>query len=232
MSLSVATEVTYGSWIYTPSRWTEAFDANAAAALTSGFWCAFTAARFVLAFSTVAAEGCFGVARARGVRRSGGWGVLEGLVERERLVAGLFARRDAVGRDLLRGRGAHHDVAGLDSERIALGRRMFPLDGFAQATFELGAATGAGVGPFIAAAAYRRTKDPATIPMTCVAAGIGALGALAVALAANAREKRRDEVAEEDGDEEIAALVRPLLDTREDGDSDHRPGSGGFGNPS
>ena len=28
------------------------------------------------------------------------------------------------------------------------------------------------------------------------------------------------------------AVVRPLLDTREDGDSDHRPGGGGFGNPS
>jgi MFS transporter, FHS family, Na+ dependent glucose transporter 1 len=154
-----------------------------------------------------------------------GWlgGYWRGWWDASGLVAGLSPAATLWVATLAVGAG----TAGMFPNGIALGRRMFPLDGFAQATFELGAATGAGVGPFVAAAAYRRTKDPATIPMTCVAAGVGALAALAVALAANAREKRRREggraaEAEEDEDEDIAALVRPLLDAREEGDSDDR----------
>ena len=226
VSLSVATEVTYGSWIYTLAMDRGAFDANAAAALTSGFWCAFTAARFVLAFldasplkAVLASHALAGATL--------GWlgGYWRGWWDASGLVAGLSPAATLWVATLAVGAG----TAGMFPNGIALGRRMFPLDGFAQATFELGAATGAGVGPFVAAAAYRRTKDPATIPMTCVAAGVGALAALAVALAANAREKRRREgggaaeaEAEAEEDEDIAALVRPLLDAREESDSDPR----------
>lgn len=222
VSLSVATEVTFGSWIYTLAMDRGAFDANAAATLTSGFWCAFTAARFILAFLDASPLTAILASHAlAGATLSWLGGYWRGWWDASGLVAGLSPAATLWVTTLAVGAG----TAGMFPNGIALGRRMFPLDGFAQATFELGAATGAGVGPFVAAAAYRRTKDPATIPMTCVAAGIGALAALAVALAANAREKRRREggaVAEAEEDEEIAALVRPLLDAREEGDSNDR----------
>jgi FHS family Na+ dependent glucose MFS transporter 1 len=75
---------------------------------------------------------------------------------------------------------------------IALGRKMFPLAGTTQALFELGAATGAGAGPFLAAAAYKKSRDSAAVPAACAVAGVGAVAAVAVALRANESRKRRD----------------------------------------
>ena len=50
MCLSVASEVTYGSWIYTLATERAGLSDASAASLTSAFWAAFTATRFALSF--------------------------------------------------------------------------------------------------------------------------------------------------------------------------------------
>jgi fucose permease len=81
-------------------------------------------------------------------------------------------------------------AAGMFPNGIALGRTLFPLDGFAQAAFELGASVGSGLGPYVAARVYEsRLGDSAAIPATCAASGAGAVAALVVALR---RKKKRN----------------------------------------
>ena len=95
---------------------------------------------------------------------------------------------------------------------------MFPLTGLRQALFELGAATGAGVGPFLAARWYAESGEEAwTVPASC--AGFLAAGAVTLgsALVADARARGSSSEATS------AETRRPLLDG-EVGDGD----DGGF----
>ena len=95
------------------------------------------------------------------------------------------ASRFAVGRHAVRRVWRGGDVP----QRTALGRSFFPLDGFAQAAFELGASVGSGLGPYVAARVFGVTGDSAAIPATCAASGAGAVAALVVALRRNAQKR-------------------------------------------
>lgn len=194
MCLSVASEVTYGSWIYTLATERAGFSETSAASLTSAFWTAFTATRFALSF--VGAGPLAAVAFSHAVAFLATaflalqWG---GIV----LADPSGALRDAASRasrvllwvvTLCVGCGA----AGMFPNGIALGRTLFPreFDGFAQAAFELGASVGSGLGPYVAARVYEsRLGDSAAIPATCAASGAGAVAALVVALR---RKKKRN----------------------------------------
>ena len=184
MCLSVASEVTYGSWIYTLATERAGLSDASAASLTSAFWAAFTATRFALSF--VGAGPLPAVAFSHAVAFSATtflalqWGGVEFLNPG----GALRDRASHASRSLLWvvtlcvGCGA----AGMFPNGIALGRSFFPLDGFAQAAFELGASVGSGLGPYVAARVFGVTGDSAAIPATCAASGAGAVAALVVAL--------------------------------------------------
>ena len=184
MCLSVASEVTYGSWIYTLATERAGLSDTSAASLTSAFWAAFTATRFALSF--VGAGPLPAVAFSHAVAFSattflalqwGGVGFLNpGGALRDR--ASHASRSLLWVVTLCVGCGA----AGMFPNGIALGRSFFPLDGFAQAAFELGASVGSGLGPYVAARVFGVTGDSAAIPATCAASGAGAVAALVVAL--------------------------------------------------
>ena len=194
MALSVAVEVTYASWIYTLAMRRGGFDENAAAFVTSAFWAAFTATRFLLSLLdaepltvVLGSHGVAFVATSLLAAHWGGvlpWGLREdpGAYSSPPSVAAIWVAT------LVAGAGS----AGMFPNGIALGRKMFPLAGTTQALFELGAATGAGAGPFLAAAAYKKCRDSAAVPAACAVAGAGAVAAVAVALRANESRKRRD----------------------------------------
>ena len=93
---------------------------------------------------------------------------------------------------------------------------MFALTGLRQALFELGASTGAGVGPFLAARWYAESGEEAwTLAASCggfLAAGAVTLGS---ALVADARARGSSCSSEATS----AEMRRPLLDGEvEDGD--------------
>ena len=187
MCLSVASEVTYGSWIYTLATERTGLSDASAASLTSAFWAAFTATRFALSF--VGAGPLPAVAFSHAVAFSattflalqwGGVGFLSTTTpasHASRFVLWVVT--------LCVGCGA----AGMFPNGIALGRSFFPLDGFAQAAFELGASVGSGLGPYVAARVFGVTGDSAAIPATCAASGAGAVAALVVALRRNAQKR-------------------------------------------
>jgi FHS family Na+ dependent glucose MFS transporter 1 len=191
MCLSVASEVTYGSWIYTLATERTGLSDASAASLTSAFWAAFTATRFALSF--VGAGPLPAVAFSHAVAFSattflalqwGGVGFLDpGGALRDR--ASHASRFVLWVVTLCVGCGA----AGMFPNGIALGRSFFPLDGFAQAAFELGASVGSGLGPYVAARVFGVTGDSAAIPATCAASGAGAVAALVVALRRNAQKR-------------------------------------------
>ena len=187
MCLSVASEVTYGSWIYTLATERTGLSDASAASLTSAFWAAFTATRFALSF--VGAGPLPAVAFSHAVAFSATtflalqWGGVGFLSQTDR--ASHASRFVLWVVTLCVGCGA----AGMFPNGIALGRSFFPLDGFAQAAFELGASVGSGLGPYVAARVFGVTGDSAAIPATCAASGAGAVAALVVALRRNA-EKR------------------------------------------
>lgn len=195
MCLSVASEVTYGSWIYTLATERAGLSDTSAASLTSAFWAAFTATRFALSF--VGAGPLPAVAFSHAVAFSattflalqwGGVGFLNpGGALRDR--ASHASRSLLWVVTLCVGCGA----AGMFPNGIALGRSFFPLDGFAQAAFELGASVGSGLGPYVAARVFGVTGDSAAIPATCAVSGAGAVAALVVALRRNA-EKRGERI--------------------------------------
>jgi fucose permease len=192
MCLSVASEVTYGSWIYTLATERAGFSDKSAASLTSAFWAAFTATRFFLSFARagplVAVAFSHAVAFLATAFLSLQWG---GIVLCDGSRGALHDASSPASRVLLWvvtlcvGCGA----AGMFPNGIALGRTLFPLDGFAQAAFELGASVGSGIGPYVAARVYESLGDSAAIPATCAASGAGAVAALVVAL----RRKKREE---------------------------------------
>jgi FHS family Na+ dependent glucose MFS transporter 1 len=192
MCLSVASEVTYGSWIYTLATERSGFSDKSAASLTSAFWAAFTATRFFLSFvragPLVAVAFSHAVAFLATAFLSLQWG---GIVLCDGSRGALRDAASPASRVLLWvvtlcvGCGA----AGMFPNGIALGRTLFPLDGFAQAAFELGASVGSGIGPYVAARVYESLGDSAAIPATCAASGAGAVAALVVAL----RRKKREE---------------------------------------
>ena len=99
-------------------------------------------------------------------------------------------------------------AAGMFPNGIALGRSFFPLDGFAQAAFELGASVGSGLGPYVAARVFGVTGDSAAIPATCAASGAGAVAALVVALRRNA-EKRGERLRLAEATTAAAAVTDP-----------------------
>ena len=72
--------------------------------------------------------------------------------------------------------------------------------------FELGAATGAGAGPYVAAWAYKKFGDAVAVPLTCAASGEGALAVLGVACAADARRRRRERTKRVASSSEEAAM--------------------------
>ena len=191
MCLSVASEVTYGSWIYTLATERAGLSDTSAASLTSAFWAAFTATRFALSF--VGAGPLPAVAFSHAVAFSataflalqwGGVGFLNpGGALRDR--ASHASRSLLWVVTLCVGCGA----AGMFPNGIALGRSFFPLDGFAQAAFELGASVGSGLGPYVAARVFGVTGDSAAIPATCAVSGAGAVAALVVALRRNAQKR-------------------------------------------
>ena len=192
MCLSVASEVTYGSWIYTLAIERAGFSDASAASLTSAFWATFTATRFALSF--VGAKPLPAVAFSHVVAFAATtflalqWG---GVVLDDSLGGAFRDRTSRASRALLWavtlcvGCG----TAGMFPNGIALGRTLFPLDGFAQAAFELGASVGSGIGPYVAARMYASLGDSAAIPATCAVSGVGAVAALVVALR---RKKQRD----------------------------------------
>ena len=185
MCLSVASEVTYGSWIYTLATERAGFSDKSAASLTSAFWAAFTATRFFLSFARagplVAVAFSHAVAFLATAFLALQWG---GIVLCDGSSGALRDAASPASRVLLWvvtlcvGCGA----AGMFPNGIALGRTLFPLDGFAQAAFELGASVGSGIGPYVAARVYESLGDSAAIPATCAASGAGAVAALVVAL--------------------------------------------------
>ena len=185
MCLSVASEVTYGSWIYTLATERAGFSDKSAASLTSAFWAAFTATRFFLSFCgagpLVAVAFSHAVAFLASSFLALQWG---GIVLCDGSHGALRDAASPASRALLWvvtlcvGCGA----AGMFPNGIALGRTLFPLDGFAQAAFELGASVGSGIGPYVAARVYESLGDSAAIPATCAASGAGAVAALVVAL--------------------------------------------------
>ena len=220
MALNVAGEVTFGSWIFTVARAREGLSVSTAAALTSTFWACFTATRFALglvrdlrpltalAWSHVAALSALATLATywSGPGSASGWALwtLTGIV----------------------GAG----TAGLFPNGIAQGSRMFPLTGLRQALFELGAATGAGVGPFLAARWYAESGEEAwTVAASCagfLAAGAVTLGSALVADGARARTSARRVASGNEGmssEATAAEMRRPLLDG-EVGDGD----DGGF----
>ena len=169
MCLSVASEVTYGSWIYTLATERAGFSDASAASLTSAFWAAFTATRFARSF--VGAGPLPAVACSHAVAFSATtflalqWGGVGFLSQTDR--ASHASRFVLWVVTLCVGCGA----AGMFPNGIALGRSFFPLDGFAQAAFELGASVGSGLGPYVAARVFGVTGDSAAIPATCAASG-------------------------------------------------------------
>ena len=187
MCLSVASEVTYGSWIYTLATERTGLSDASAASLTSAFWAAFTATGFVLSF--VGAGPLPAVAFSHAVAFSATtflalqWGGVGFLSQTDR--ASHASRFVLWVVTLCVGCGA----AGMFPNGIALGRSFFPLDGFAQAAFELGASVGSGLGPYVAARVFGVTGDSAAIPATCAASGAGAVAALVVALRRNAQKR-------------------------------------------
>ena len=158
MALSVAVEVTYASWIYTLAMRRGGFDENAAAFVTSAFWAAFTATRFLLSLLdaepltvVLGSHGVAFVATSLLAAHWGGvlpWGLREdpGAYSSPPSVAAIWVAT------LVAGAGR-----GMFPNGIALGRKMFPLAGTTQALFELGAAT-ARARPFLAAAAYKKCR--------------------------------------------------------------------------
>ena len=237
MCLSVASEVTYGSWIYTLATERAGLSDTSAASLTSAFWAAFTATRFALSF--VGAGPLPAVAFSHAVAFSattflalqwGGVGFLNpGGALRDR--ASHASRSLLWVVTLCVGCGA----AGMFPNGIALGRSFFPLDGFAQAAFELGASVGSGLGPYVAARVFGVTGDSAAIPATCAVSGAGAVAALVVATRRNA-EKRGERIRRAEATTAAAAaavtdppgppsssaalLTRPLLGGGESPDED------------
>ena len=210
MCLSVASEVTYGSWIYTLATERAGLSDASAASLTSAFWAAFTATRFALSF--VGAGPLPAVAFSHAVAFSataflalqwGGVGFLD-------MGGALRDRASHASQSLLWvvtlcvGCGA----AGMFPNGIALGRSFFPLDGFAQAAFELGASVGSGLGPYVAARVFGVTGDSAAIPATCAVSGAGAVAALVVALRRNA-EKRGERLRLAEATTAAAAVTDP-----------------------
>ena len=187
MCLSVASEVTYGSWIYTLATERTGLSDASAASLTSAFWAAFTATRFALSF--VGAGPLPAVAFSHAVAFSATtflalqWGGVGFLSQTDR--ASHASRFVLWVVTLCVGCGA----AGMFPNGIALGRSFFPLDGFAQAAFELGASVGSGLGPYVAARVFGVTGDSAAIPATCAASGACAVAALVVALRRNAQKR-------------------------------------------
>ena len=210
MCLSVASEVTYGSWIYTLATERAGLSDTSAASLTSAFWAAFTATRFALSF--VGAGPLPAVAFSHAVAFSattflalqwGGVGFLNpGGALRDR--ASHASRSLLWVVTLCVGCGA----AGMFPNGIALGRSFFPLDGFAQAAFELGASVGSGLGPYVAARVFGVTGDSAAIPATCAVSGAGAVAALVVALRRNA-EKRGERLRRAEATTAAAAAADP-----------------------
>jgi len=197
MCLSVASEVTYGSWIYTLATERAGFSDKSAASLTSAFWAAFTATRFFLSFCgagpLVAVAFSHAVAFLASSFLALQWG---GIVLCDGSHGALRDAASPASRALLWvvtlcvGCGA----AGMFPNGIALGRTLFPLDGFAQAAFELGASVGSGIGPYVAARTYESLGDSAAIPATCAASGAGAVAALVVALRRKKKKKTRRDV--------------------------------------
>ena len=207
MALNVAGEVTFGSWIFTAARARDGLSVPAAAALTSTFWACFTATRFALglipdlspltalAWSHVVALSALATLA---MYWSGPGGGASGWA--------LWALTGIVGAG----------TAGLFPNGIAQGSRMFALTGLRQALFELGASTGAGVGPFLAARWYAESGEEAwTLAASCggfLAAGAVTLGS---ALVADARARGSSCSSEATS----AEMRRPLLDGEvEDGD--------------
>lgn len=211
MGLNVAGEVTFGSWIFTVARAREGLSVSTAAALTSTFWACFTATRFALglipdlrpltalAWSHVAALSALAMLAMywSGSVDASGWA--------------LWLLTGSIGAG----------TAGLFPNGIAQGRRMFPLTGLRQALFELGAATGAGAGPFLAARWYAASgEDAMTIAVSCAVFLAGGAVTLCFALGADARLKRiaLDVLDDEDDDAAGAGIRRPLLDGGEEVD--------------
>ena len=221
MVFSVAVEVTYASWIFVLAEQRVGFSPGPAAELVSAMWGAFTATRFGLAtlprgrvspLAVVLASYAV-TAAALGVLVADWTGALPDFGRARRPSQGL----KTVTRSMASGAvtwgailGVPVGTAGLFPNGIALGREMFHLAGMTQALFELGASTGAGVGPWLGAWAYRHAGgDAVAVPLTCAGAAGGALAALAVAVTANAgrRKKRRRLGAEEERTRAAAATA-------------------------
>ena len=216
MSFAVSLEVTYGSWIYTLSQDEDGLGDGAAAALTSSLWAWFTLTRFALSLlnasplRVILASHLVALAAlgwlATWWSHAAPWSTLNPNDNNPKRGGGvvLWATTALVG----------VGCAGMFPNGIAHARTFFPLTGFSQSLFELGAATGAGVGPYVGAALYARTGKGGVVPASCAAAGVAALAALACATAANARERRRERggtgtvVAKADDGE---GLAEPLL---------------------
>ena len=189
MCLSVASEVTYGSWIYTLATERAGFSDASAASLTSAFWAAFTATRFTLSFVGAGPLPAVAFSHAVAFFATAFLALQWSGIVLDDPSSALRNRASQASRTLLWvvtlcvGCGS----AGMFPNGIALGRTLFPLDGFAQATFELGASVGSGLGPYVAARVYASLGNGTAIPATCAASGACAVTALVVAL----RQKKK-----------------------------------------
>ena len=189
MCLSVASEVTYGSWIYTLATERAGFSDASAASLTSAFWAAFTATRFVLSFVGAGPLPAVAFSHAVAFFATAFLALQWSGIVLDDPSSALRNRASQASRTLLWvvtlcvGCGS----AGMFPNGIALGRTLFPLDGFAQAMFELGASVGSGLGPYVAARVYASLGNGTAIPATCAASGACAVTALVVAL----RQKKK-----------------------------------------
>ena len=225
MLLSVSSEVTYGSWIYTIAVEHTGFSTHNAAYLTSSFWATFTATRFGLALGGVRPLTAIVFSHAVTFIATAAlavvwWGGLD--------LVGTWHDNPPTSKillwviTLLTGTG----TAGMFPNGIALGRNFFPLEGFAQACFELGASVGSGIGPLLGSTLFQATQKYAAIPASCAVSGVGAVVCLCVALGNDKNMKKRQTRTVDDSENTLAnidtvtgnepALGTPLL--RSDGD--------------
>ena len=220
MALNVAGEVTFGSWIFTVARAREGLSVSTAAALTSTFWACFTATRFAL-----------GLVPDLRPLTALAWSHVAALSALATLATYWSTPGDASGWALWTLTGVvGAGTAGLFPNGIAQGSRMFNLTGLRQALFELGAATGAGVGPFLAARWYAESGEEAwTMAASCAGFWPRARSRSARRSSPTARARggaRRARASGNEGSSSEATapeMRRPLLDG-EVGDGD----DGGF----
>jgi FHS family Na+ dependent glucose MFS transporter 1 len=217
--LSVASEVPFGSWIYTLAVEREGFGNASAANLTSAFWASFTATRFLFSFLGSAPERAVAFSHALTFVSTGflalRWGGVLGFLGGN--TGGASSESNSSSRcvlwviTLLTGCG----TAGMFPNGVALGRRLFPLTGFAQAAFELGASLGSGLGPYVGSKIYEITGDSAAIPATCTVSGAGAVFAVCFAFSSfreglvSRRSVRVEETAGTEASLETLSVVAP-----------------------